>query len=76
MLELLRDTYRYRELIWALAIRELKVRYKRSVSGSLGAAESGVAYVSAHAGVFDAHVDEHSSLRSLSPQHSSAVDIF
>jgi ABC-type polysaccharide/polyol phosphate export permease len=37
MLELVRDTYRYRELIWALALRELKVRYKRSVLGFLWA---------------------------------------
>ena len=33
MRQLLRDTYRYRELIWALAMKELKVRYKRSVLG-------------------------------------------
>ena len=37
MSELWRDTYRYRELIWALALRELKVRYKRSVLGFLWA---------------------------------------
>src|SRR5437588_373041 len=37
MTELLRDTVRYRELIWALALRELKVRYKRSVLGFLWA---------------------------------------
>lgn len=37
MIELLRDTYRYRELIWALAIKELKIRYKRSVLGFLWA---------------------------------------
>src|SRR5690242_15897668 len=30
MVELVRDTYRYRELIWALALKELRVRYKRS----------------------------------------------
>lgn len=35
--ELLRDSYRYRELIWALALKELKVRYKRSVLGFLWA---------------------------------------
>jgi ABC-2 type transport system permease protein len=35
--ELVRETYRYRELIWALALRELKVRYKRSVLGFLWA---------------------------------------
>jgi len=35
--ELLRDTYRYRELIWALAMKELRVRYKRSVLGFLWA---------------------------------------
>ena len=33
MLELFRDVYRYRELIWVLAIKELKVRYKRSTLG-------------------------------------------
>lgn len=33
MLELTRDIYRYRELIWALALKELRVRYKRSVLG-------------------------------------------
>lgn len=37
MTELLRETYRYRELIWALAIKELKIRYKRSVLGFLWA---------------------------------------
>lgn len=35
--ELCRETYRYRELIWALALRELKVRYKRSVLGFMWA---------------------------------------
>lgn len=35
MLELAREIYRYRELIWALAIKELRVRYKRSVLGFL-----------------------------------------
>lgn len=33
MFELIRDIYRYRELIWALAMKELRVRYKRSVLG-------------------------------------------
>jgi ABC-type polysaccharide/polyol phosphate export permease len=37
MNELLRDTYRYRELIWALALKELKIRYKRSFLGFLWA---------------------------------------
>jgi len=37
MHELLRETYRYRELIWALAMKELKIRYKRSVLGFLWA---------------------------------------
>jgi ABC-type polysaccharide/polyol phosphate export permease len=37
MTELLRETYRYRELIWALALKELKIRYKRSVLGFLWA---------------------------------------
>lgn len=37
MTELLRDTYRYRELIWALALKELKLRYKRSFLGFLWA---------------------------------------
>jgi ABC-type polysaccharide/polyol phosphate export permease len=31
--ELVKGTYRYRQLIWALALKELKVRYKRSVLG-------------------------------------------
>jgi ABC-2 type transport system permease protein len=35
--ELVRETYRYRELIWALALKELKLRYKRSVLGFLWA---------------------------------------
>jgi ABC-2 type transport system permease protein len=35
--DLFRDSYRYRELIWALALRELKIRYKRSVLGFLWA---------------------------------------
>src|SRR5256885_17171426 len=33
MIEFVRDTYRYRELIWALALKELRVRYKRSLLG-------------------------------------------
>lgn len=37
MTELLREMYRYRELIWALAMKELKIRYKRSVLGFLWA---------------------------------------
>ena len=37
MKELVRDTYRYRELIWALALKEMKVRYKRSFLGFLWA---------------------------------------
>ena len=37
MTELITDTYRYRELIWALAMKELKIRYKRSVLGFLWA---------------------------------------
>jgi ABC-type polysaccharide/polyol phosphate export permease len=35
--ELVRGATRYRELIWALALKELKVRYKRSVLGFLWA---------------------------------------
>jgi len=37
MSELFYETYRYRELIWALALKELKIRYKRSVLGFLWA---------------------------------------
>jgi ABC-2 type transport system permease protein len=37
MIELVRDSYRYRELIWALALKELKIRYKRSVLGFMWA---------------------------------------
>jgi len=37
MTELFRDTFRYRELIWALAMKELKIRYKRSILGFLWA---------------------------------------
>src|SRR5271157_5583645 len=37
MIELVQETYRYRELIWALALKELKIRYKRSVLGFLWA---------------------------------------
>ncbi len=37
MTELLKETYRNRELIWALALKELKIRYKRSVLGFLWA---------------------------------------
>jgi ABC-type polysaccharide/polyol phosphate export permease len=33
MFELFRDVYHHRELIWALALKELHVRYKRSVLG-------------------------------------------
>lgn len=35
--ELVVDSYRYRELIWALALKEIKLRYKRSVLGFLWA---------------------------------------
>jgi ABC-2 type transport system permease protein len=37
MTELIRDSYQYRELIWALALKELKIRYKRSVLGFMWA---------------------------------------
>ena len=37
MIELFRDAYRYRELIWALSMKELTVRYKRSALGFLWA---------------------------------------
>ncbi len=37
MNELIVETYRYRQLIWALALKELKVRYKRSVLGFMWA---------------------------------------
>jgi ABC-2 type transport system permease protein len=37
MIELVLETYRYRELIWELALKELKIRYKRSVLGFLWA---------------------------------------
>jgi lipopolysaccharide transport system permease protein len=37
MIELFRDSYRYWELIWALALKELKIRYKRSVLGFMWA---------------------------------------
>jgi ABC-2 type transport system permease protein len=37
MMQLFRDSYRCRELIWALALKELKIRYKRSVLGFLWA---------------------------------------
>ena len=37
MIELVRESIRYRELIWALALKELKIRYKRSVLGFLWA---------------------------------------
>lgn len=37
MIQLVRDAIRYRELIWALALKELKLRYKRSVLGFLWA---------------------------------------
>lgn len=33
MTQFIRDCYLYRELIWALAMKELRVRYKRSVLG-------------------------------------------
>src|ERR1019366_7551445 len=35
--ELVVESYRYRQLIWALALKELKVRYKRSVLGFMWA---------------------------------------
>lgn len=37
MLELIRDAQRYRNLIWLLAMKELKVRYSRSALGFLWA---------------------------------------
>jgi ABC-type polysaccharide/polyol phosphate export permease len=37
MRELARDVIKYRELVWALALKELTVRYKRSVLGFLWA---------------------------------------
>jgi ABC-type polysaccharide/polyol phosphate export permease len=37
MIDLFRDSYRYWELIWALALKDLKIRYKRSVLGFMWA---------------------------------------
>jgi ABC-2 type transport system permease protein len=37
MITLVKEIYRYRELIWALALKELKIRYKRSVLGFMWA---------------------------------------
>jgi homopolymeric O-antigen transport system permease protein len=37
MLQLIREVHRNRELIWALALKELRVRYKRSALGFLWA---------------------------------------
>jgi ABC-2 type transport system permease protein len=37
VIEFVRECYRYRELIWALAMKELRVRYKRSVLGFIWA---------------------------------------
>ena len=37
MTEIVKNTYKYRQLIWELALKELKVRYKRSVLGFLWA---------------------------------------
>jgi ABC-type polysaccharide/polyol phosphate export permease len=37
MLQLIREIVKYRELIWALALKELRVRYKRSFLGFLWA---------------------------------------
>jgi ABC-2 type transport system permease protein len=37
LIELVRECYRYRELIWALAMKELRVRYKRSLLGFIWA---------------------------------------
>jgi ABC-type polysaccharide/polyol phosphate export permease len=37
MIASFRDVYQYRELVWALTAKELKVRYKRSVLGFLWA---------------------------------------
>jgi ABC-type polysaccharide/polyol phosphate export permease len=37
MIELFFNVFRYRELIWALALKELKIRYKRSFLGFLWA---------------------------------------
>jgi ABC-2 type transport system permease protein len=35
--EIVKNTYKYRQLIWELALKELKLRYKRSVLGFLWA---------------------------------------
>ena len=37
MLQLIREIYKSRELIWALSLKELRVRYKRSVLGFIWA---------------------------------------
>jgi ABC-type polysaccharide/polyol phosphate export permease len=37
MAQLVREIFRYRELIWALALKDLRVRYKRSALGFLWA---------------------------------------
>ena len=37
MIDLFKSSFRYRELIWALAMKELTIRYKRSALGFLWA---------------------------------------
>ena len=37
MLQLFKEIVQYRELIWALALKDLRVRYKRSILGFLWA---------------------------------------
>ena len=76
MTELIRDSYRYRELIWALALKELKIRYKRSVLGFMWALLNPALHdAGADPGLFHHHALSHSPLRHFSAERAAALDV-
>ena len=77
MKELVVNTYKYRELIWALALRELKVRYKRSVLGFLWALLNPALLMVVLSVVFSTIMRvAGSALRNFHVQRVVAVDVF
>jgi hypothetical protein len=78
MFELVRETYRYRELIWALAAKELSIRYKRSTLGFLWALHQPGAVDADYDPGFLHHQPQprHSSLFGFLDEYPPALDVF
>jgi hypothetical protein len=69
-MQLIREIYSNRELIWALAIKELEVRYKRSFLGFLWVLlNPQLTDGSPHHGVFHINASDHTRLPNLFIAH-------